>query len=127
VVERALAHCDEVGEHWYCGELRRLQGELLLMEQEFGNVKGDAQACFNAAMEEALLQGSRSFQLRAATSIASLWQASDRARDIADFLMPVCSQMSEGLDFDDYDAATSLLSQASSIERDRDESNCESV
>jgi len=127
VVERALAHCDEVGEHWYCGELRRLQGELLLMEQEFGNAKGDAQACFNAAMEEALLQGSRSFQLRAATSIASLWQASDRARDIADFLMPVCSQMSEGLDFDDYDAATSLLSQASSIERHRDESNCESV
>jgi tetratricopeptide (TPR) repeat protein len=127
VVERALAHCDEAGEHWYCGELRRLQGELLLMEQASAHAEGDAHACFNAAMEEALLQGSRSFQLRAATSIASLWQASDRACDIANFLIPVCSQLSEGLDFDDYDAATSLLSKASSIARDRDESNCESA
>lgn len=131
VVERALAHCAASGEHWYCGELRRLQGELLLMDAESSQNNADAQACFHAAMDEARLQGSRSFQLRAATSLARLWHASGRTTDAARLLAPICSQLSEGRDFDDYQSAVALLDAVSSNEHDRDhdrdESRCTSA
>lgn len=112
-VVRALTECDETGDHWYAGELRRIHGELLLMEQAgVSPSKGmtrDAEACLVAALEESLMQGCRSLQLRAATSLGRLWYAQGRSAQAAQLLQSACSRLTEGLDWDDFKAATDLL------------------
>ncbi|MBB3261700.1 putative ATPase [Paraburkholderia bannensis] len=113
-VVRALAQCDETGDHWYAAELRRIHGELLCRQAQSGTpqsemVARDAEACFVAALEESLGQGCRSLQLRAATSLGRLLYAQGRSAEAARLLHSACTRVTEGLDWDDYQAATRLL------------------
>jgi hypothetical protein len=109
----ALLQCDETGDYWYASELRRIHGELLLMEQTGASssnvVARDAEACLVAALEESLMQGCRSLQLRTATSLGRLWHAQGRSAQAAQLLKSACSRLTEGLDWDDFKAATHLL------------------
>ncbi|OXC72704.1 winged helix-turn-helix domain-containing protein [Caballeronia sordidicola] len=108
-VMRALVQCDETGDHWYAGELTRIHGELLLMEQAgappSGMVMRDAETCLVAALEESMVQGCRSLQLRTATSLAKLWHIQGRSAEGAQLLQSACSKITEGLDWDDFKAA----------------------
>jgi predicted ATPase len=45
-------------------------------------------------------QGARTWELRAATSLARLWRHQGRATEARDLLAPVCGPFSEGLDVD---------------------------
>ncbi|SOE95724.1 Predicted ATPase [Burkholderia sp. D7] len=114
-VVRALVQCDETGDHWYSSELRRIHGELLLVEQTGASPSDvlardrDAEACLVAALEESLMQGCRSLQLRAATSLGRLWHAQGRSAEAAGLLKSACSRLTEGLDWDDFRTATDLL------------------
>ncbi|OAJ54895.1 transcriptional regulator [Paraburkholderia ginsengiterrae] len=118
-VVRELEHCDETGDHWYVSELRRIHGELLLMEPAGASLavsvaisheaQRDAEVCLVAALDESLMQGCRSLQLRAATSLGRLWHAQGRSRDAAQLLTSVCSSLTEGLDWQDFEAAGDLL------------------
>ncbi|MGF6774795.1 putative ATPase [Paraburkholderia sp. GAS199] len=112
-VVAALSRCDETGDHWFVGELRRIHGELLLMEQTAasppGAVTRDAEACLNASLEDATVQGNRTLQLRAATSLGRLWHVQGRSLETAQLLNTVCSRLTEGLDWDDFKAASRLL------------------
>lgn len=113
VVVQALARCDETGDQWYIVELRRVQGELLLMgyagKPPSGGVATDAEACLRAAVDEALAQGCRSLQLRAATSLARLWHEQGRSGEAVRLLQSACERLTEGFDWDDFQAATRLL------------------
>jgi predicted ATPase/DNA-binding winged helix-turn-helix (wHTH) protein len=124
VIVRVLAQCDEAGDHWYAGELRRMHGELLLMEHAgYAPSAGDArdgQACLSAALEESLMQGCRSLQLRAATSLGRCWHAQGRSAEAADLLRSACSRLTEGLDWDDFKAATHLLNIAAEASKPAD-------
>ncbi|MGF6773740.1 putative ATPase/DNA-binding winged helix-turn-helix (wHTH) protein [Paraburkholderia sp. GAS199] len=115
-VMRALVQCDETGGHWYSAELRRIHGELLLMEQAgtppSDTLMRDAEACLLASLEESLVQGCRSLQLRAATSLGELWHASGRSAEAAQLLHSACERIGEGRDLDDYRAAARLLQLA---------------
>jgi predicted ATPase/DNA-binding winged helix-turn-helix (wHTH) protein len=114
-VTRALAQCDESGDHWYVVELRRVQGELLLQDANvfsIGSAAMDANACLTAAMEESLAQGCASLQLRAATSLGRLWCAQGRAADAVRLIESACAKLTQGLDFDDFQAALQLLETA---------------
>lgn len=112
-VVRALAQCDETGDHWYAGELRRIHGELLLMAEGGAPpsvaVARDAEVCFVAALEDSLMRGCRSLQLRAAISLGSLWHAQGRSAEAVGLIRPATTAVAEGLDWDDFDAATRLL------------------
>ncbi|RKT21606.1 winged helix family transcriptional regulator [Paraburkholderia sp. RAU2J] len=112
-VVAALVQCDETGDQWYAGELRRIHGELLLMDEAgappSGMVARDAEACLSAALEESLARGCRSLQLRAATSLGRLWHAQGRSAEAARLLRSACSKLTEGLDWDDFKAATHVL------------------
>jgi tetratricopeptide (TPR) repeat protein len=112
-VTRALVQCDETGDHWYAGELRRIHGELLLMEQAGAPpseaIERDAEACLLAALEDSLVRGCRSLQLRAATSLGRLWHAQGRSAEAARLLHSARSRLTEGLDWDDLKAAGHLL------------------
>lgn len=115
-VTRALVQCDETGDHWYAAELRRVHGELLWMGQaampDSDTVLRDAEACLVAALEESLVQGCRSLQLRAATSLGGLWHARGRSAEAAQLLQSACARISEGRDWEDYRAAMDLLETA---------------
>jgi hypothetical protein len=112
-VVRALAQCDETGDHWYAGEMRRIHGELLLMAEVGAppsvTVARDAEVCFVAALEDSLMRGCRSLQLRAASSLGSLWHAQGRSAEAVQLIRSASTRLAEGLDWDDFEAATRLL------------------
>jgi len=71
VLTEALTRVDTTGERWYESELYRLKGVLLLQQSSDNQV--EAEACFHTALDIARSQQAKSFELRAATSLARLW------------------------------------------------------
>jgi len=90
-------------------ELHRLKGELLLELDPAGCQHEQAEACFLKANEIARIQGSRSLELRAATSLARLWSAVGRRTAASDHLAAVYGNFNEGFDTADLRAARRLL------------------
>ena len=72
VLAEALTVVDKTGARFYEPELYRLKGELLLPQSE--DNQAEAETCFQQAMAIALNQQAKSLELRAATSLARLWQ-----------------------------------------------------
>ena len=66
-VTQAIEHADRHSEHWYDAELYRQRGELLLL---CGGDAAQAEADFQRAIKTARQQGARTFELRAALSLA---------------------------------------------------------
>jgi predicted ATPase len=72
---------------------------------------GAAEAAFAQAVSVARRQGSRGYELRAATSLARLWQDHGRRAEARDLLAPVYGWFTEGFDTADLKAAKSLLDE----------------
>jgi predicted ATPase len=92
---------------WYKAELFRLQGTLLL-QQAVPDVS-QAEACFRQALDIARQQQAKSWELRAATSLARLWQQQDKQNDARALLTEVYSWFTEGFDTADLQEARALL------------------
>jgi predicted ATPase len=107
VLTEALTHADKTGERWYGSELYRLKGELLL-QQSF-DYATDAETCFTQAIAIAQNQQAKSWELRAATSLAKLWQRQGKRHEAYDLLAPVYSWFTEGFDTADLKDAKTLL------------------
>jgi DNA-binding winged helix-turn-helix (wHTH) protein/predicted ATPase len=103
----ALETARRNGEQWYEAELVRLRGELLLQD---GDVS-DAERAFLEAHDIATRQGARSHQLRAATSLARLWQSQGNPAKGRDLLVEAYGAFSEGHDTHDVRAAAALLAE----------------
>jgi predicted ATPase len=88
-------------------ELHRLQGELLLTESP--ERMAPAEECFRRAIETALRQGSNGWALRAATSLARLWQRQGRRDDARAALSAVFGTYTEGFTTPDLVEAGALL------------------
>jgi class 3 adenylate cyclase/predicted ATPase len=95
---------------YYEPELHRLEGALLL-KQEGRDAAPAAQACFEQALESARRRGTRSWELRAATSLAELWRHQGRRREANDLLAPLYGWFTEGLETADLQDARALLNQ----------------
>jgi predicted ATPase len=109
LLDKALSRAAESGEIAAEAELRRLQGELL---QRLGTSSaGAAEAAFAQAVSAARRQGSRGYQLRAATSLARLWHDQGLRNEARDLLAPVYGWFKEGFDTADLRAAKSLLDE----------------
>jgi predicted ATPase len=87
--------------------MQRLSGELSLVANE-GN-ESEAEHRFKDALQTARSQGTRSFELRAAMSLARLWQKQGKHQDALELLTPVYDWFAEGLDTGDLKDAKSLL------------------
>ena len=72
----ALALVARTGERFWEAELQRLEGQLLLQADPAN--RPEAEACFHRAIAIARSQKARSWELRAATSLARLWQGQGR-------------------------------------------------
>ena len=107
IVSEALAFVAQTQERWHEAELHRLQGELLL--QRSPDNHPEAEACFQRALDVAGYQHAKSWQLRAATSLARLWQQQGRRTEARELLSPVYEWFTEGFDTADLKDAKSLL------------------
>jgi predicted ATPase len=107
VLTEALALVDTTGERWYDSECYRLKGELLL--QQNTDNRAEAEACFHHALEIARSQQAKSFELRAATSLARLWQRQGKREEAHGLLAPVYGWFTEGFDTADLKDAKALL------------------
>jgi predicted ATPase len=98
---------DTTGERWYEPESHRLKGELLL--QQNSDNHAEAETCFHHALDIARNQQAKSFELRAATSLARLWQQQGKRQEAHAFLTPVYDWFTEGFDTADLKDAKALL------------------
>jgi predicted ATPase/DNA-binding winged helix-turn-helix (wHTH) protein len=108
VVVEAIGRADRTGERWVSPELRRIKGTLLLQKNRTGG-ESEAEACFREALEEARGQGARSWELRAAESLARLLRDQRRPAEAIEVLRPVYDQFLEGQDTADLKSARALL------------------
>ena len=116
LVDEALAIGQRTGEQHHAAELQRLKGEILLQTGPRGCEAGDdpspeAEACFQQALAIARQQQARSWELRAATSLARLWQSQGRGTEAYELLAPVYGWFTEGFDTADLQEAKALLNE----------------
>jgi predicted ATPase len=91
---------------WWAAELYRLRGELLL--QHAGAQPGEAEASFQQALTVARHQQAKSLELRAAMSLARLWQRQGKRHAAHELLAPVYGWFTEGFDTADLQEARTL-------------------
>jgi predicted ATPase len=114
LLTEALALVDITSERWYEAELYRLKGEFLL--QLSSDNQREAETCFQQAITIAQNQQAKSWELRAATSLARLWQQQRKCQEAHDLLAPVYHWFTEGFDTADLIEAKALLYE---LERNR--------
>jgi predicted ATPase len=107
-----MALAEASGERWFDAEIYRIAGEIELRSPE---CKGpNAQRHFEQALGVARAQQARSWELRAATSLARLWRGQDKRAEAHDLLAPVYGWFTEGFDTLDLMEAKSLLAELAS-------------
>jgi predicted ATPase len=131
VLAEALATLQNTGEGYYEAELYRLKGTLLLRQAAGGDVSRtipaqgnteismlaeaeepvltEAEACFRRALDIARHQQAKSPELRAAMSLARLWQQQGKREAARGLLAPVYGWFTEGFDTADLQDARALL------------------
>jgi predicted ATPase len=98
-------------ERWCEPDIHRMAGEIALMPQEPDTPK--AEACFEHALAVAREQRAKSWELRAAMSMARLWRDQGKRRQAHDLLAPTYGWFTEGFDTLDLKEAKLLLDQLS--------------
>jgi predicted ATPase len=106
-LSEALAFVERTGERHWEAELYRLRGELLLARGD----DGGAEASLLTAVDISRRQNAKSWELRASTSLARLWQISGRTREARELLAPVYGWFTEGFDTPDLKEAEALLAE----------------
>jgi DNA-binding NtrC family response regulator/predicted ATPase len=107
VIAEALAAVHDSGERCYEAELYRLQGELLLARP--AEPHAEAEACFCQALAVARRQQAKSLELRAAMSLARLWQDQGKRDKAGQLLRDIYGWFTEGFDTADLQEAKTLL------------------
>jgi predicted ATPase len=95
------------GERMWDAELYRTHGLVLLAE----NNQEESEAAFERALQVARQQQTKSFELRAATSLARLWGDQGRRAEARELLAPVYGWFTEGFDTADLKEAKALLDE----------------
>jgi predicted ATPase len=106
-LDKAFDRMRTTGECVWEPELHRLKGVLLLSRSAKNEI--EAEARFRKAIEVARDQSTKSFELRAATSLARLWQGQGKINDARGLLAPVYEWFTEGFDTPDLIEAKELI------------------
>ena len=105
----AMTTVETTKESWYEAEISRIAGELALMGLRPDAAR--AQAYFENAIAVARKQRAKSWELRAAMSMARLWRKQGKRREAYDLLTPVYGWFTEGFDTLDLKEAKALLGE----------------
>ena len=111
-VEHALSLSSTSHERWCEAELYRVKGDLLQActhrrQQQTEN----SESYFRDALDIARKQQAKFWELRAATSLARLWQFQNKRQEAYDLLMTVYCWFKEGLCTSDLQDAKALLDE----------------
>jgi predicted ATPase len=106
-IDKAVALVGQTGEHWTDPLLHRIRGEILLKRDPENT--GPAKEAFLTAISVAQQQKARSFELRAALSLAKLYQSTGRAADAHAVLAPALQGFSPTSEFPEVVEAQTLL------------------
>ena len=99
------------GEKWFEAEINRIAGEVTRQSHERDAVR--AEAYFERALFLARQQQAKSFELRAAMSMARLWRDQGKVQQACELLAPVYGWFTEGFDTRDLKEAKALLEELS--------------
>jgi class 3 adenylate cyclase/predicted ATPase len=105
----AIDTLEKGGPPYWEAELHRLTGELLLLLSEDNAPK--AEPCFHKAIDVARDQSAKSIELRAATSLARLWQRQGKQGEASELLAPIYEWFTEGFDTSNLQDARALLDE----------------
>jgi predicted ATPase len=108
-IRDAMTAAQDSGSKWLDAEIHRIRGEIEMRSPERNEAK--AQTEFERALKIARMQQARSWELRAATSLARLWRGEDRRAEAHDLLAPVYGWFTEGFDTLDLLEAKALLAE----------------
>jgi predicted ATPase len=98
---------EATGQRWCEAEVDRIAGEIALLSPELDATK--AEACFERALAIARAQQAKSWELRAAMSMARLWCDQGKRGQARSLLAPVYGWFTEGFDTADLKEAKTLL------------------
>jgi len=106
-----LAAIERTGERWFHAEVHRVHGELLLKlrQPDFAA----AESAFRAAINIARAQHTRTFELRAALSLARLNHKTGQRQRSVDLLAPALVGFKAGPELPEIEEAQRLLAGAS--------------
>ena len=96
-------------ERWWEAEIYRLRGVLLLRQP--GTPQAEAETWLQRALDVARRQEAKSLELRAAMSLARLWQQQGKRAAARDLLGPIYGWFTEGFDTADLIEAKALLDE----------------
>lgn len=107
VINEALQRSRDREEGWCLAELLRTRGELALRQ----GGDAEAEADFLRALDLARQQGTPSWELRAATSLARLRRDQGRRGEARDLLAGIYDRFTEGFATADLVAARALIEE----------------
>ena len=105
----AMMAVERTKETWFEAEVNRVAGEVALMPSEPDTAK--AETYFNRALTVARQQQAKSWELRAAMSLARLLREQGKVQQARRLLAPVYRWFTEGFDTRDLKEAKALLEE----------------
>ena len=106
-IDEALALANATGEHWTDSLLHRVRGAILLKRDPAN--PASAEQAFQTAIATAKEQGARSFELRAALSLAKFYQSTARPADARAVLAPALEGFSPSPEMPEIAEAEALM------------------
>ena len=106
-LDQAQELAERTGQRFMDPEFHRVRGETLLVRS--ADDTAAAKAEFDRALVIARAQSAKSWELRAATSLARLWGESGKREEARDLLAPVYGWFTEGFDTPDLKDTKTLL------------------
>jgi predicted ATPase len=108
-LEAAVGHFERTGDALWEPEVHRLMGDLLLRRNP--SAPDRAEDSYRRAIERARSQEAKSWELRAATSLARLWRDQGKHAEARALLAPIYGWFTEGFDTADLKEAKALLDE----------------
>jgi predicted ATPase len=95
-IDEAMREVETTKERWYQAEINRVGGEIALKSLAPDTEK--AEKYFERALSVARAQQAKSWELRAAMSMAHLWRGQGKPQQARELLAPVYGWFTEGFD-----------------------------
>jgi predicted ATPase len=105
-IDDAIDKVERSKEKWCEAEVHRIAGEIALK-----SLAPDKEKYFEHALSVARAQQAKSWELRAAMSMARLWRSQGKAQQARELLAPVYGWFTEGFDTRDLKDAKALLEE----------------
>jgi predicted ATPase len=108
-IREAMTAIEATKERWWEAEVNRVAGEIAQKSPEWDTTK--AEAYFEGALLVARQQQAKSWELRAAMSMAQLWRDQGKREEARELLAPVYGWFTEGFDTRDLKEGKALLDE----------------